>query len=82
MILVQAESMNVFRMYFNPRLFKLLQPNSARDIRGHSNTLLIRFGRWWRANKYPEQDAEMMEYCYNHNISVIEIKEPSGVEEK
>jgi len=75
-ILVITQNEAEFRRYFHPQLFKRL--NQFYDIRGISDTVLIRFGWFWRSPHYDECERELLDYCHSHNITVVDIEEPSN----
>jgi len=78
MIVVIAESLDIFRKYFHPRLFRLLHAPISQGIRGTANCLLIRFGRYWKCHSYTEDEKEFLFYCHTHNITIIDIEEPGN----
>jgi len=73
MILVQTESEQIFRMYFNPKLFRRVRTHE--QIRGIRDTMLIRLGRWWLTSCGKENDY-ISELCRAASIPIIEMAEP------
>ena len=67
---VVAESYHLFRMSHLPQHYKYLS-RLPEDIRGRADCTLILFGRYWRRKDW---DDEILEYCHQHNISVIQQK--------
>lgn len=74
-LLVITETEQIFNFYFNPHIFKRLRSSIMQNIRGLEKTVLILYGRYWLYEYYYNIEKELINYCHNHEITIIHIKE-------
>jgi hypothetical protein len=70
-VYVVAESYDIFRRSFLPQFWKYLG-KLPEDLRGLANCELVLLGRYWRRKDW---DDELLDYCHNHSIEIIKLKD-------